>query len=545
VQRLAGLELRNERLRASYRFTFAFHAREVRFERDLGAGYEPIFPEVYSFHARRHDPAELSLQLEDLWTNPRLLSPQATRRDAEEVLGRLLLALPGYLEALLDRFEREDPPLFGRLCEDAATLLEVVRRFVRDKNLEEQTRLRLASFRLSKLLLRTLVAVMHRRVRPAFLEAYLAGRADTSQAGAGGPFGAFYAIAEADADAIDVRVTAAAERAFYRWLEGVCLDEQNGAFEGEGSPFESREREVLAAIGAGGRTRLARGRDFAPFLRRPRHRDCLRLLKRLETWFLRRYDVHHAAAVIQHGACLAEGRNDADRILSRHSARNYAALLGLSLLPFVGAAFAYRRFAPVFDLWASAEVALVNGVAFWFLLYRFAWKKDLSFFHAAVPRIGAGIIVGYLPVFLIDEVWDLARRPALTLGVVVLLLGSTTLLYLYVEVRRRLDDPQEAFARARAIFLLGLVEATGFGLIVTSWLGPFMVLRNWSPPGAALDMAALRAGTPPFLGELPHILGVEPLLLFPTAVVLMSVLAFFIGTFLQLLWEDLPITEPL
>ena len=45
--------------------------------------------------------------------------------------------------------------------------------------------------------------------------------------------------------------------------------------------------------------------------------------------------------------------------------------------------------------------------------------------------------------------------------------------------------------------------------------------------------------------ELPMILGVAPLVAFPTAIVLMSFLAFFIGTFLQLLWEDIPITEPL
>jgi hypothetical protein len=129
--------------------------------------------------------------------------------------------------------------------------------------------------------------------------------------------------------------------------------------------------------------------------------------------------------------------------------------------------------------------------------------------------------------------------------VVIVLLGFTTLLYLYVEVRRRLGDPQEAFERARAIFLLGLVESTGFGLIVTSLLGPFMVIRNWSPTGVEVSMEVLRATTPPYLGELPMIVGVAPVVLFPTAVVLMSFLAFFIGTFLQLLWEDLPITEPL
>jgi hypothetical protein len=40
-------------------------------------------------------------------------------------------------------------------------------------------------------------------------------------------------------------------------------------------------------------------------------------------------------------------------------------------------------------------------------------------------------------------------------------------------------------------------------------------------------------------------MGIGPLWAFPSAVLLMSFLAFFIGTFLQLLWEDLPITEPL
>jgi hypothetical protein len=545
--RLERLELRSDRLRASYRFTFAFHAREVRFERDAGRGFEPIFPEVYSFHAERHDPAELLLQLEDLWSNPRLLAPGATRRDAEELLGRLLLALPGYLERMLDRLADDAEPgavLYGRVCEDVSVLLEVVRRFVRDKQLEEQTRLRLASFHLGKVLLRALQVVMRRRVRPEFLEAYVTGRADSAPVGEGGPFGAFYAIAAGDAEAVDRRVTAAAERAFYRWLEGVLLDESHQALEGEGSPFEDREREVLRAVSAEGRLRLSRGRDLVPFLRRPRNRDCERLLTQLETFFLRRYDVHHAAVMIAHARCMELGEDDRDRILSRHSARNYALLLAGVVLPLVGAAFAYRRAPLVFDALATAEILVVNALAFWFLIYRFCWKKDLTFFHAAVPRIGAGIIVGYLPVFLIDEVWDLARRPWAPLGAIILLLGFTTLLYLYVEVRHRIGDSQQAFARARAIFLLGMVEAVGFGLIVTSLLGPFMVVRNWHD-GEVLPMPILRETIPPFVGELPRVLGLEPLLFFPSAVLLMSFLSFFIGTFLQLLWEDLPITEPL
>jgi hypothetical protein len=76
------LELRVERLQATFRFTFAFHAREVRFEVDEGEGFRRVFPETFSFHRERHDPAELSLQLDDLLRKPQLLSMRAHRRDS-------------------------------------------------------------------------------------------------------------------------------------------------------------------------------------------------------------------------------------------------------------------------------------------------------------------------------------------------------------------------------------------------------------------------------------------------------------------------------
>ena len=49
------LEHTNHRLGVTLRFTWAFHAREVRFERSAGEGFERVFPETFSFHADRHD----------------------------------------------------------------------------------------------------------------------------------------------------------------------------------------------------------------------------------------------------------------------------------------------------------------------------------------------------------------------------------------------------------------------------------------------------------------------------------------------------------
>ncbi len=541
---LPRLELRIERLRASYRFTYAFHAREVRFERDEGTGFQSVFPETFSFHADRHDPSELYLRLDDLWTHPRRLSPEASRRDAEELMLRLLGALPATLAGVLDRLAAgENRAAFLRACEDVAVFTQIVQRFLVDKALAELPRLRLAALHLRRVHLSALLPLVSARVRSEFLARYVRGEVRAESSGDPTDLGFFYALAAGDPERIDAQLLGAAERAYHRWLEDVCLDTENRAFEEERSPFGERDAEVLRTVLQEPKRRVTRSRDLSPFLRRPRDRDCLRLLAKLETWFLRRYDIHHAAAVRHHAESLKRGASHPERRLSFHRTRNYVLALLIPSLPFLAAIPFYTKAPMLFDALASGIVGIVIAAALWLLGVQFMWRKDLTFFYTSVPRIGAGIIVGYLPVFLIDEVWDLAEQPLVYLLSAIFLLGSTTLLYLFVEVQRRLGDPQEAFSRARDIFLLGLIEAAAFGVLVTSLLGPLMAVRNWGDH--AQTLGALREALAPLAGELPRVLGVEPFPAFPSAILLMSFLSFFIGTFLQLLWEDLPITEPL
>jgi hypothetical protein len=302
---------------------------------------------------------------------------------------------------------------------------------------------------------------------------------------------------------------------------------------------------VCDAISRGQGTFVRRARDLAPYLRRPGNRDALRLLGKLESWFLRQYDVHNAAAMIQHASNLARGRLDADGILSRHNTPTYLAALLAIVTPFALAAGFYDSAPRLFDVLCALEVICVSLVVGWFLFYRFLWRRDLTLFHASVPRIMAGIIVGYLPIFFIDEVWSLAGQSWPTLLTIVALLGTTTLLYLYIEVERRIDDSLVAFARARQIFLLGVLQATAIGVLLTGMIGNFMAARAW--PGGSIDvtMETLRAESQPFVGQLPVVLGIEPFYAFPSAIFMMAFMSFFIGTFLQLMWEDIPITEPL
>ncbi len=549
VRGLPRLELRVERLQLRFRFTFAFHAREVRFEIARGAGeFERIFPETFSFRAPEHDPTELFIQLEDLLSKPRLLGPRATARDARNLMVRLLSNAPRYFE---DLFRQTDGG--GRLGDvqrlrfhqDLALLSQIGLRFIETHDLDGGRPLRLAGFALRRRIYESLRELVSGRVDPAYLQRYVDGGEKLVDSSDDPTESGFFQVLEmGEKAAADRMILRMAERAFYLWVEGVCLDEENQAFEKEDSPFRDRESEMIGAIAVRGATRIERGRDLMPFLRRA-DRNTKRIFDKLERWFLRAYDIRNASAIINYAAALERGRASSNRPLTWHTPRIHALTLAALLAPFVVGSFAYARHPHWIDLVCSAEVVFVNVSALWFLLYRFCWKRDLSFFHSSIPRIGAGIIVGYLPVFLIDEVWDLASHSTFALNAVTMLLGLVTLLYVYVEIAHRIPDTAVAFARARSIFLLGVVEAFGAGIVMTSLVGPFMVARNWVPEGAETSVEALKTTMPPMIGQLPHVVGYESLWVFPSALLLMTFLSFFIGIFLQLMWEELPITEPL
>ena len=539
-----------ERLRLTFRFTYAFHAREVRFECDRGGGFERLFPETFSFHAERHDPAELLLQLTDLSDKPELLAASARRRDSTLLLTRLVLAAPRYLEQVLRQLEadpRLDAARLERVYTDLAVLAEILMRFAKERvSAERRDRggVRLAGFHLRKLLFVCLDQLVRRRVEPDYLAGFVAGTVDpVDPADDLSDTGFVHALEGSDRAVQNRLLLRLAERAFYRWVEDVCLDEENFAFEDENSPFASRESEVRRAICVE-RDFVRRGRDLSPYLRRRGNRDVLRLLEKLERWFLRQYDIHHAAAMIHHADRIRRGVDDSGQTLSSHRTRSYVLLLAAIAAPFAAAAAFYQRAPELFDWLCAGEVLLAGGLGAWFLFYRFLLQRNLTLFRAAVPRIMAGIIVGYLPIFFIDEVWSLVVRPWPMLVLIGITLGATTLLYLYIEVQRRLDDPVLALARARQIFLLGLLQSAGIGLLLTGLVGPFMAARNW-PGGEGVGVPGLIETGIPWAGQLPVVLGVEPVYAFPSAVFTMAFLSFFIGTFLQLMWEELPITEPL
>jgi hypothetical protein len=280
------------------RVTWAVHARDLRLERETADGFVRSFP-------RRSPSISIAMIRSSCSSNwkisgrTRADSTRVRRGDSQDLVRRILAAAPGYVEAILEQLAqggRLSGAASVRVHTDAVVLARVLARFLREKELESHPETRFTRFHLRKLVWRASWTLVRERVGEERLAAWLASPAAGSRR-ASPRFTErelIQALAGDDDDEAAPLVLALAERAFHRWLEDTCLDDANEAFESEGSPFASREEEVLAVVSIVPQRRLRRVAHLAPFLCRAGSRDCLRLLRALEVWFLRQYDVPRA-----------------------------------------------------------------------------------------------------------------------------------------------------------------------------------------------------------------------------------------------------------
>ena len=309
VDRAGGiprLVLRVPRLNTSFRFTYAFHAREVRFETDHGDGFRSAFPETFSFHAQRHDPTELYLRFEDLWANPARLAPGANRRDGEEMVLRLFEVLPGYLEGLLDHLvERgEDAPVV-RASEDVAVFALIVQRFIDDKQLADRSRLRTSGQHLRRLCLRALQTLMDARVQPEYIERLTNGEVEPVRVPRPPRPGLLLRPGRDRRRAHRCHSSPPPPSAPSTAGSRTSVSTRRIApSRARAAPFGDRESEVMRVVALEGVGPAGALERSLPVPAPPAHRDTLRLLKKLETWLLRQYDIRDASAVMEHSARL-------------------------------------------------------------------------------------------------------------------------------------------------------------------------------------------------------------------------------------------------
>jgi hypothetical protein len=273
-------------------------------------------------------------------------------------------------------------------------------------------------------------------------------------------------------------------------------------------------------------------------------------LRKIADWFLRRYDLTRALQLFWHLRALQLFWH----LNSFFSSRARVARITIRLFPTF-AQEKWLQFQP-----KVAQITIRLFPTFFVLLFiigGFLWKFWLPpekvlwygllvvvigsplavvlFKNVLLPRLLAGIAIGYLFLLPGKDFWEFAVSQKADATLQIWLLAGLTLfaswLYLlYGEVKRVVIKSGEAKKRALLIFIIGLSQSIAVGFILSGLLAPPLARwQNWE----GLVKAGEWFGIP------------IPFGIFPMAFVFQVPVAFFVGILSQILWEDKPVTEPL
>ncbi len=153
------------------------------------------------------------------------------------------------------------------------------------------------------------------------------------------------------------------------------------------------------------------------------------------------------------------------------------------------------------------------------------WRRAFLFFKLLMPRMVGGIVVGYMPLIIAEDAWNMVSRiDGREIFCIALFALGFSLYYLFIEVDNALRNKWLSLGRALRIFSTGLLESFIIGVVVSD-----LIARDFYPE-LMVDPLTL-----------PGLFGY----IYPKMLYLYFPLALFIGIFAQIIWEDKPITHPL
>lgn len=152
-------------------------------------------------------------------------------------------------------------------------------------------------------------------------------------------------------------------------------------------------------------------------------------------------------------------------------------------------------------------------------------KNFLLWFKIFLPRMIGGIVVGFFPLLFGEEAWKIINNLSDLEGSFLFIFSILfSGFYLYVEVHNTIKDKIISFFRALRVLCLGLIESFIVGLIIMD-----LITIAYTP--------LLKFNYEPIVG----LFGV----IYPKILILYFPLALLIGIFVQIIWEEKPITQPL
>lgn len=280
------------------------------------------------------------------------------------------------------------------------------------------------------------------------------------------------------------------------------------------------EKEIRKVLFDGGRR--------VPTLLQSRERE-KQTLFRLAQWFMHRYDLSTAFQIVgltYRLACL---------IL-------WLIAIGLPVLSVLALRQVNLNPMIVITLFIASAVIL-GSICFWDRL------ESIQKVTRLAGRLTGGCVIGWLPLFT-EEFWRFALTNPIEhqwMNFVPIGISLTVFSYLILEARRFLPkeavSKKELLRRSGKVVLLGLPISAVVGVFV-SQVGALAIL-----PGIMGEIQ-YACPAPLLVFFLPFCQGlygsISELMVFPLAVLIIHTpLALLVGAFVQLLWEEKPMTEPL
>ncbi|MBU0567817.1 hypothetical protein KJ693_01320 [bacterium] len=153
----------------------------------------------------------------------------------------------------------------------------------------------------------------------------------------------------------------------------------------------------------------------------------------------------------------------------------------------------------------------------------FAFTRSVMWLKLIVLRLSGAIILGFLVLWTTGDVWKYSINitPGAA-GIIFVVANLIAYLYLKIEITNAKVVSSEIKARAAIIWLLGIVESLIMSLVISDFSAQYFITIESHHP-------------------LCGIFGI----IYPQVVFIYSALALLIGIFVQIIWEEKPITQSL
>ncbi len=206
--------------------------------------------------------------------------------------------------------------------------------------------------------------------------------------------------------------------------------------------------------------------------------------------------------------------------------------------------------------WGYSLLGFYIFILFIFCVYSFfRLFKDKTYhpFTIFIPRLAAGIVVGYGLFFFVSEFWGFLYyniTPS-NLKLIIILVSTILVSSFYVYNRIKRLNVKSPGLKTFQLLSLGLLESTLLGFILSIFVEnlPFYFAKSYNLPNLAGNFKCLNeiiifiplanVNIQPF-SCLPTIYAFEPF-----ALIFWSALSLFVAIIFQLIWQEEKISEPI